>query len=100
MGAQRYTSAVALGWMGHGRCPECGGYPRDHDGWGGPKGCTLTDGGVAERVAQYRADTEAAIVARAEGLLAPLSGGRHGCRACGLQGVDLGHAREHAERGE
>jgi hypothetical protein len=54
MSAQSYDGATPLARMSDGRCPECGGYPQEHDGWGGPNGCTLTDNGVAQRIAQYR----------------------------------------------
>ena len=53
---QRYTSPVARKRMADGKCPECGEPPSTHTGWGGPHGCGLTDGGVAERIAQYHAD--------------------------------------------
>lgn len=54
--AQRYTSPVARECMAAGNCPECGEPPSAHTGWGGPHGCTLTDNGVADRIAQYQAD--------------------------------------------
>ena len=54
--AQRYTSPVALVRMAGGKCPECGWSVSSHTGWGGPHGCSLTDGGAAERIAQYQAD--------------------------------------------
>ena len=53
--AQRYTSPVACERMAAGNCPECGEPPSAHTGWGG---CSLTDGGVAGRIAQYQADQE------------------------------------------
>jgi hypothetical protein len=31
-------------------CPECGADISQHDGAGGPNGCTLTDNGVAQRL--------------------------------------------------
>lgn len=49
-----YSSPLALERLEKGVCPECGGAERDHTGWGGPKGCTLTDYGVALRVYEYR----------------------------------------------
>jgi len=52
--AQRYTSPAARERMAAGKCPECGEPPSAHTGWGGLHGCTLTDGGVAERIAQYQ----------------------------------------------
>jgi hypothetical protein len=58
--SQRYAHPYALSRMADGRCPECGFEPFRHDGWGGPAGCTLTDAGVSQRVAQYRADQESA----------------------------------------
>jgi hypothetical protein len=57
--SQRYTQPLALTRMADGRCPECGTYPENHDGWGGPRGCSLTDNGVAQRIHQYREDLEA-----------------------------------------
>jgi uncharacterized Zn finger protein (UPF0148 family) len=56
MTAQRYTDPVARQRMAAGRCPECGREMFEHTGWGGPAGCSLTDNGVAERIAQYQAD--------------------------------------------
>ena len=55
---QRYTGSIALGRLAAGTCPECG-FPVDqHDGAGGPMWCTLTDGGVTDRLAAYRDDQE------------------------------------------
>lgn len=56
--AQRYSDPLALARMDDGRCPECGGAPREHDGAGGNWGCTLTDNGVAQRIAQFQKDEE------------------------------------------
>lgn len=53
--SQRYKSKVALARMARGRCPECGGLPERHDGWGGPK-CGLTDNGVAQRIHRFNLD--------------------------------------------
>lgn len=55
MSAQRYSDPLAQKRMADGRCPECGAPVSRHDGWGGP-GCSLTDNGAAERIAQYWAD--------------------------------------------
>lgn len=55
---QRYTDKRARERMAKGQCPECGQWPHLHDGWGGP-GCSLTDNGVAVRLAVY-AEEEAA----------------------------------------
>jgi hypothetical protein len=52
--AQTYTNPTAIERMREGNCPECGGPPFRHDGWGGPRGCSLTDNGVADRIAQQR----------------------------------------------
>lgn len=52
--AQRYKDVKARHRMHRGRCPECGAPPGMHDGLGGPHGCTLTDNGVAERIAEYK----------------------------------------------
>jgi hypothetical protein len=41
--------------MAAGLCPECGDPPGAHTGWGGV-GCSLTDNGVADRIAQHQAD--------------------------------------------
>jgi hypothetical protein len=57
--AQRYTSPIALERLATGTCPECGFAGDQHDGGGGPLWCTLTDNGVAARLAQYAADQEA-----------------------------------------
>jgi len=54
---QRYTSKTALERMEKGLCPECGRTEADHAGWGSA-GCSLTDNGVADRIAQYRRDKE------------------------------------------
>lgn len=54
--AQAYTDPVALERMAGGRCPECGGETREHGGWGGPGGCSLTDTGVAARIDQFQKD--------------------------------------------
>jgi hypothetical protein len=51
--AQTYSSSLAIDRMRHNLCPECGNRIRDHDGWGGP-GCSLTDNGVAARIAKQR----------------------------------------------
>lgn len=50
---QRYTDPHARERMEKGKCPECGGLPSHHDGGGGPRGCGLTDNGVALRLAVY-----------------------------------------------
>lgn len=50
---QTYNQSLALGRMRDGLCPECGNAVDKHTGWGGP-GCTLTDNGVAERIAAFR----------------------------------------------
>jgi hypothetical protein len=55
MSEQRYTSERARQRLRDGLCPECGGRPDQHTGWGRP-GCGLTDNGVVARIAQYRAD--------------------------------------------
>lgn len=55
MAHQRYTNPVALNRMALGVCPECGGLPEEHTGRGGWN-CSLTDNGVASRIAQYEAD--------------------------------------------
>lgn len=55
MSAQRYTNPVALERMSKGLCPECGASPDDHGGLGGAR-CSLTDNGVAQRIAQYEWD--------------------------------------------
>lgn len=46
--------ATPAGRMNADRCPECAYPARAHDGWGGPNGCTLTDNGVAQRIATHR----------------------------------------------
>lgn len=51
---QRYTTEQALAWLAAGCCPECGGRTGEHTGWGGPRGCSLTDNGVAQRVHAHR----------------------------------------------
>jgi len=55
MTEQRYTQPLAQKRMAAGNCPECGEPPGAHTGWGGP-GCSLTDNGVAGRIAQFYAD--------------------------------------------
>lgn len=52
---QRYTDETALARMAEGRCPECGGEPDAHTGWGLGR-CSLTDNGVAGRIHQYQED--------------------------------------------
>lgn len=59
--AQRYTDPTALARMAKGNCPECGSRPDEHSGWGGPI-CSLTDNGVATRIAQFEMDREAGHV--------------------------------------
>jgi hypothetical protein len=59
--AQRYTDAKALEWMANDLCPECGQPTTTHGGWGAPRTawarrCSLTDNGVADRIAQYQRD--------------------------------------------
>ena len=56
---QRYTDEKALSRMAQGRCPECGGWPIDHTGWGTAR-CSLTDNGVAGRLWQYQKDQKEA----------------------------------------
>lgn len=56
--AQRYTDPKAELRMAAGLCPECGTMESEHDGWGGPHGCFLTDVGVAGRIYQYKQDTK------------------------------------------
>jgi hypothetical protein len=58
--AQRYTDLRALDRMDRGLCPECGGTVTQHTGWGRGD-CSLTDNGVAERVAQFHRDREAGV---------------------------------------
>jgi len=53
---QRYTNPISLQRLAEGNCPECGFAEDQHDGHGGPLWCTLTDNGVAQRLAAYRAD--------------------------------------------
>lgn len=53
--AQSYSDPTARRRMRKGLCPECGGTPSAHDGWGGA-GCSLTDNGVADRIAQYEVE--------------------------------------------
>lgn len=55
--AQRYASRTARERMAKGLCPECGGKASEHAGWGSP-GCSLTDSGVADRIAQFRDDED------------------------------------------
>ena len=57
--AQRYTDPQARKRMTNGLCPECGELPSWHSGWGGPKGCSLTDHGAALRIATYAEDVKA-----------------------------------------
>lgn len=57
MSAQRYTHPTALARLADGRCPECGNEISDHGGRGGA-GCSLTDNGVASRIAEYRRQQE------------------------------------------
>lgn len=53
--AQTYADPQARQRMDYGLCPECG-HPVDrHAGAGGPN-CSLTDNGVAQRIAAYRAE--------------------------------------------
>ena len=60
MSAQRYSSPLAQERMAAGNCPECGKPINAHSGWGLGTGsvCTLTDNGVAARIAQFQADQE------------------------------------------
>lgn len=51
--AQRYTQPLALERLAAKSCPECGYRIYEHDGWGGPNGCSLTDNGVAQRIYDY-----------------------------------------------
>jgi hypothetical protein len=55
---QRYTDRRARQRLATGRCPECGHQPWRHDGGGGP-GCSLTDNGVALRLAVYAEEQRA-----------------------------------------
>lgn len=55
---QRYTDPAALLRMADGRCPECAGTVDSHTGWSGPRGCGLTDNGVAGRIYQYQQDLQ------------------------------------------
>ena len=55
---QRYTDPRARERMRQGKCPECGESPMRHDGGGGPKGCSLTDNGVALRLAVYAQESD------------------------------------------
>lgn len=52
---QRYTNPTARDRMAQGLCPECGGEPDSHGGWGAWN-CSLTDNGVAGRIYQYQKD--------------------------------------------
>lgn len=56
--AQKYTSPVARDRMAKGKCPECGATVGMHDGLGGPFLCTLTDTGVAQRIAEFNKGKE------------------------------------------
>lgn len=58
-GWQTYTDPVALARMERKECPECGQPGSAHNGAGGP-GCSLTDYGVAGRIATYNAARDAA----------------------------------------
>lgn len=51
--AQAYTDPIAIERMQSGLCPECGTPASDHNGRGGPKGCSLTDNGVAQRIYNF-----------------------------------------------
>jgi len=53
---QRYSDPAAVERMHANCCPECGHQADEHDGAGGPHGCTLTDTGVAGRIRQYVED--------------------------------------------
>lgn len=59
--AQRYAQPIPRERMAHGLCPECGQPAATHSNdlrfWM-PRSCDLTAVGVADRVAQYRADTK------------------------------------------
>jgi hypothetical protein len=59
---QTYTDPRALERLRNGQCPECGGTTYAHGGWGGPRGCSLTDNGVAHRIAYQAQLDEAAAV--------------------------------------
>lgn len=50
--AQKYTDELAVARLENGNCPECGDPQTSHDGAGGAN-CTLTDNGVAQRLAEY-----------------------------------------------
>jgi hypothetical protein len=52
--AQGYIDPIAVERMRAGNCPECGRPGGEHDGAGGPGWCSLTDWGVAGRVAHQR----------------------------------------------
>lgn len=52
MPEQRYKDPTARARMAAGLCPECAGTVEQHDGWGGPRGCLLTDNGAANRIAR------------------------------------------------
>lgn len=55
MSGQRYADPIARQRMAANACPECGEPADAHTGWG-CGGCSLTDNGVAVRIAQYQAD--------------------------------------------
>jgi len=57
--AQTYTNPVAVERMRNGACPECAQMPDAHGGWGSSR-CSLTDNGVAERIAEQRRRDEEA----------------------------------------
>ena len=59
--SQTYTDPQARERMAARLCPECGELPSWHSGWGGPNGCTLTDNGAAQRIAQFLRDTQGVI---------------------------------------
>lgn len=58
--AQRYAAPRAQERMAQGACPECGQAAEAHIGWWGA-GCSLRDDGVADRIAQYRADLDGGV---------------------------------------
>ena len=61
--AQRYVDAFSQQRMAQGACPECGQASEAHTGYGDIARCLLRDDGVADRIAQYRADLDGGVSA-------------------------------------
>lgn len=56
---QRYTHPRSLNWMALGLCPECGYAPEEHSmdaRFWIPRGCSLREDGVRNRLAQFKRD--------------------------------------------